>query len=1184
MQGFKSFPDKTRINFDSGITAVVGPNGSGKSNISDAVRWVLGEMSLKSLRGSKMEDVIFSGSDKRAPANYASVSLYLDKDDESAEETVITRKYYRSGESEYYIDKKQVRLKDVYEAFYDTGIGREGYSVIGQGKISEVLSKKGDERRSIFEEAAGISKYRYKKLESERKLAATEANLLRISDIMNEVGSRLAPLEKEAENAKKYLTLSEEKKGLEITLWLDKIDEVRAELAKSEELFAAAERGLAESNDKIAQIEAEAQQAYSSGNEIGAKISEIEREIAAIGLKISECEGKKAIKENDIAHYEKLIVDSNNEIESSKARKQELEEGAESTQVLLEAAKTALEEAKKAFAEIEKQHAEKRELYTKAIIEKNEAQRKYNAALEERNRLSVEYASIKANLENARKNADSSAEQISGFEERINAISEKREALKKELDTANAALATAENERDTAIEEHKAAQEELDKAKEANSEMLLEIASVRQQRENLLRMEELLEGYSDSVKNVIKAAKDGKIISKNKKAVLHGTVSSVLNTDEKYVVALETALAAAVQFIIVDDEDDAKSCIRYLKETGGGRATFLPITSVRGTEAKTEHIKDLSGFIGVGHKLCKYDERYTNIFTKLLGETIVATDIDSASVIARKCDYRLRIVTLDGQVIHQGGSYTGGSSAKRVGILTRSVDIERLTGVLDEKLAKYNEALNVSDKLKEALDEKTDILEGYELRLSLAKSKRDSVASACNIESVRLEEEKQRYRRFADDSGGIVKELHLLTERSKTAEEDMRSADKAAAELSELLAMASKDAELAEKEAAAVYEALNNSKISVMEKENELLRISEKQRTVSDRCKALEVRIRECRLSTENAENQITAKCTEIAAFDKESEALEVERRKLHSVIEQLLTGKEANEKKTEELRTALKDAQNSKDEAFKYFTTLESRKGVLTGEYENVTARLWDEYELTYSAASAFRLPPESMKKASSRLNQLKNQIRAMGNINVNAVEEYAETKERYDFYKKQTDDLNDTRKKLDDAIEKLEATMKNTFLQTFEQINTAFGEVFAELFGGGSAKCVLEDESAPLTCGIEINLRLPGKKIVNISLLSGGEQSFAAVALYLALQRINPAPFCIFDEIESALDEVNVNRLAQYLHNHSDATQYIMITHRRGTMEHADIIYGVTMKEKGVSDYIKLDIRAVEQNSYIN
>ena len=1180
MQGFKSFPDKTRINFDKGITAVIGPNGSGKSNISDAVRWVLGEMSMKSLRGSKMEDVIFSGSDKRTSANYTYVSLYLDPEDGSDEETVVTRKYYRSGESEYYLNKKQVRLKDVYEAFYDTGIGREGYSVIGQGKIAEVLSQKGDERRSIFEEAAGISKFRYKKIEAERKLAATEANLLRIADLVGEIGSRLGPLEKEAENAKKYLTLSEEKKGLEISLWLDKIDKVREELNRSEELIAGASQALTAADEKITSIESGADSLYIHGNEIGKQISETEKQISEIGLKISAADGKMALKANDITHFEKLISDSQREKENSINEKERLEESIGAAEVACLNAESLLEETKTAFVEFEAGYREKRTVYTQKTIARNDLQRAYTVALEKRTKVSTAFASVKANLENATRNAATSADEISGFESRIAEISNKFEKLKSELSLAKSVLSEAEEAHKAASVEVDNAAKELSKIKEDNNELALNIASLKQQKENLMRMEALLEGYSDSVKNVINAAKEGKILCKHKNAVLHGTVSSVLNTDEKYVVALETALATAVQYIIVDDEDDAKACIRYLKETAGGRASFLPISTVKGLKADVTNIKDLDGYIGIGCDLCKYHAKYKDIFTKLLGETIVASDIDSAAIIARACGYRLRIVTLDGQVIHQGGSFTGGSSAKRVGILTRSIDIERLGNIIETKENEYKAAMQMQQEYQDKLDELVSGVESLAVRVTVAKSKRDSFSNAASVESMRLEEEKRRYKHFTDSSDGITKELLLLTAEAETKQTELTVAEAEAEKLSQQLAISVREAENAEKEANAFSEELNKLRLQVMEKENALVRLKEKRNSISERCKNIGIRIKECELSAQNAQAQIVRFKEEIFAIEAEETKYNDEKLALQKVIENLIAGREDNEKKANELRQRLKDAQAEKEEAFRYYTTLESRRSLLTGEYEEVSTKLWDEYELTYSTAVQYRLPEENMKKAPSRLNSLKNQIRAMGNINVNAVEEYKETKERYDFYTAQTDDLNKTRRSLDNAIEKLENNMRSAFKQTFVQINTAFGEVFAELFGGGAAKCVLEDEDNPLTCGIDIIIRPPGKSIKNINLLSGGEQSFAAVALYLALQRINPAPFCIFDEIESALDEVNVARLAGYIKNHSEATQFIMITHRRGTMENADVVYGITMKEKGVSDYIKLDIRALEQN----
>jgi len=1180
MQGFKSFPDKTHIYFDKGITAVVGPNGSGKSNISDAVRWVLGEMSLKSLRGSKMEDVIFAGSDKRTAGNCATVSLYLDKDDGSGEEIIVTRKYYRNGESEYYLDKKQVRLKDVYEAFYDTGIGREGYSVIGQGKIAEVLSQKGDERRSIFEETAGISKFRHKKQESERKLAAVEDNLSRAQDIMLEVGSRLAPLEKEAENAKKYLALSEEKKGLEISLWLDKIDAIRAELAQSEETIAGAAQSLAVAEAKIKELESKSDDLYQSGNEMGKEISLAEREISDIGLKISEAEGKKALKINDIAHFEQLITDSKAEAANATAEKCRLEESVEAIDGEINTAAAEVEKAKTAYEAQGKAYADHRNDYNTKASERSKLQDAYTASLEKRSALLAEHAALKANLENLRRTAETGAEEISGFENRIALLQSKLDKLSTELELANKSLKEAEDKYTALHGAFNETEKQLEAKKAEGVEISLAVASFKQQKENLLRMEALLEGYSDSVKNVISAAKEGKIKHGGKNAVLHGTVSSVLSTEEKYVVALETALGAAVQHVIVDNEEDAKACIRYLKETGGGRASFLPISTVKGPRGNDSVIKNCKGYIGIGSDLCKYDLKYKDIFTKLLGETVVASDIDSATVIARECGFRLRIVTLDGQVIHQGGSFTGGSAAKRVGILTRSIDIERLTGLIAKKEKALSKNQSEQDELQKRMDSQRSDCDSVEMTVSLLKSKRDSLYNTANMEKVRLEDEQSRYKQFADTNSDIAKRLAALTAKTETASVKLTEAEAEASRLSGALAASVRAAEAAERSSTGAYDELGKARLLVVEKENALARTKEKRLTVTERCRSMERRVTECNLSVENSAKQISQRSLEIEAIDGEIVEYEKQKAAKQESISKLIAGKEENDKQSVDIRQAIREASSAKEEAFRYHTSLQARNTNLAAEYEEYSNKLWDEYELTYSGALQFRLPEEGMKKASTRLNSLKSQIRSMGSINVNAVEEYKETKARYDHYSTQINDLNASRKSLDEAIAKLEVNMKNAFLDTFEQINVAFGEVFGELFGGGTAKCVLEDEANPLTSGIDIIIRPLGKSVKNINLLSGGEQSFAAVALYLALQRINPAPFCIFDEIESALDDVNVSRLANYLKNNINDTQYIMITHRRGTMEKADVIYGITMKEKGVSDYIKLDINALEEN----
>lgn len=1182
MQGFKSFPEKTRIGFENGVTAIIGPNGSGKSNVSDAVRWVLGEMSLKSLRGSKMEDVIFNGTSKRSQANYASVSIFLDAEnaDDPTDETVVTRKYYRSGESEYYLNKKQVRLKDIYEAFYDTGIGREGYSVIGQGKIAEVLSQKGDERRSIFEEAAGISKFRYKKAEAERKLSATEDNLTRINDILSEIGTRLAPLEKEAEDAKRFLALSEEKKGLEVTLWLEKIETLREELSKSEELFAGAKLGLESGEEKIKATEKEIDEALSRNYEIGRKLSEAERRISELELKYSEEDGKRAIKENDIAHFQSLIAECAAEIASCENERSGIEESLALAKEAEAAAEGVLEAAKKDYSDKECSHSEKRADYTKKSLERNDLQRRYSAVLEERSELSVAFAEAKANLVNAKRNAESSKEQIERYEKRIAEIKESIALVEGRLSEAQKLFDAKENAKKSAEEELAVAESALEALKSEGTELSLAIASFTQQKENLERMERLFEGYSDSVKNVIEAAKDGKIKKSGGNATVYGTVSSRISTDEEYVVALETALGAAVQFIIVEDENDAKACINYLKDTKGGRASFFPVSTVKGGRADVREIKGLDGYVGIADELCKFDSKFEGVFSKLLGDTVVARDLDSATALARRIGFRYKIVSLDGQTVHAGGSFTGGSSGKRVGILTRSVDIERLGKKIEkfEGLAKAKQ--EQIDKQTLVIEEKNAAIGELFTELSLAKSKLDSLLNEKTLESVRLEEELERFKSFSGSNDGLMKELSALSIKAEETEAKLAVAEAESDKLSKALFELGAVVEKAEREAAKAFEALNTSRLEVMSKENELARAGDKSRSVRERGSELEIRLRECALSKTNAENNIEARKKEIAEIEANKLAIDKQKADVRSAMNELLSGREENEKLSFSLRSKLKEVQAEKDEAFKYFTGLESRNELINSEYANVTSKLWDEYELTYSTAEPFRLPKEAMKKAPSRLASLKSKIRSMGNINVNAVEEYRETKERFDFLSAQTEDLNKTRRSLDSAIAKLEETMKATFMESFNAINEAFEDVFVELFGGGSAKCALADPENPLTCGIDITIRPPGKSVKSISLLSGGEQSFAAVALYLALQRINPAPFCIFDEIESALDEINVVKLAGYIKNHSDSTQYILITHRRGTMECADVIYGITMREKGVSDHIKLDINSIEKN----
>lgn len=1211
MQGFKSFPDKTKITFDSGVTAIIGPNGSGKSNISDAIRWVLGEMSLKSLRGSKMEDVIFNGTATRPPSNYCYVSICFDTEEEynkyhsetdgepssetedgqkkAAEtkfrlsdnkETIITRKYYRTGESEYYINKTQVRLKDIYELFFDTGIGREGYSVIGQGKIAEVLSQKGDERRSIFEEAAGISKFRYKKNEAERKLKETEQNLVRVNDILNEVESRIGPLEKEAENAKQYLILSEEKKGLEITLWLDKIDEIRKELEKSAVEFSAAKYELEQCEEKVASLEASLDSAINENYEISREISETERKKSEASQKSSGIEGKKAVLQNDILHYKRTLE------ENEQARKA-AEADITSTSELLEQAvkdgeqiRQELEKASRKTEEIQAEYDKVHTDYTALQKQLEEANAAYSALFEKNAGVMSTGAKIDVSLELALRSKEDAETEITTSQNRIAELQNQLATAAEEEQKAKSAYEQSQNLR--AETERKIAElrQKNEKLKEEITAKRLAVAADEQKREHLTRLEQLFEGYSDSVRTVISQAKAGRIKANGKPIGLHGTVSSILSTEGEYVVALETALGAAVQFIVVENEQDAKAAIEYLKENKAGRATFLPLTTVKGRKCDVSEVKNIPGYIGVASELAKFDEKYEGIVDDLLGRTIVATNMDAAIKIAAKTGYKIKIVTCDGQVINAGGSFTGGSAAKKVGLLTRSVDIERLSEEIKKKNASLLETERLSYNLQKQIAEAEEQTTQFELDIREKRAALDDAAAVKHTLSVRVEEEKKRLDALVLSVGESEKKLKELKKQKEDYLASVKEDAERLAAFREQLNALKEQAEAKRREEESVYEKLTAARIALLEKKAFADKQSEQVRQLTERIESGKRRLTELQAADEKARNEIFECEKQIALLDGEMNSAAEEISGYDAKMQALLAKREKIEKETNDIRAAVKQAQTEKEEAFRRYTAMEARQTKLNADYDDITAKLWDEYELTYSSAQPYRLPPEKMQKAPSRLASLKNKIRAMGSINVNAVEEYRQEKERYDFLKAQVDDLNKTRRSLDSAIAKLNTEMRETFLTCFAKINKAFGDVFVELFGGGSARIELTDPEHPLECGIDIIIKPPGKSVKSISLLSGGEQSFSAIALYLALQKINPAPFCIFDEIESALDEINVAKFAEYIKNNSDKTQYILITHRRGTMEVADTLYGVTMREKGISDYIKLNIAKIEEH----
>ena len=1200
MQGFKSFPDKKRISFDSGVTAIIGPNGSGKSNISDAIRWVLGEMSAKSLRGSRMEDVIFNGTATRAAASCASVSLCIDTEEEynranhitieadenteeaakggyrlsDSDEVTVTRKLYRSGESEYYINKKQVRLKDIYELFYDTGIGREGYSVIGQGKIAEVLSQKDDERRSIFEEAASISKIRYKKLEAERKLRDTESNLVRVNDILSEISSRIGPLAKEAENAKQYLVLSEEKKGIEITLWLDRLDYLRARRVECENDLAAAKLSFEIAEREVIACDEATDRILNESYEFSRLMSEIEREKTEAVHKKGEAEGRKAVCANDIAHAEEAASDARLAINAAASEK----EAAAATTALCAQAK---EEASVAVSKAESDTAEAEAAYEKARGEYALAEKESvnsGAFLEllsaDKSALAAREAGCRASLEAEKRTASENADRLTAANERVKALKAEIEKVQTELDATLKLINETENKIISLDYERASLLQKLRKTEESITEEKIALSGEEQKKEQLTRLENLLEGYSESVKRVINDCTSGVIKNNGEKIGLYGTVSNIISSESEYVVALETALAASVQFIVVDKESDAKACIRYLKENKLGRATFLPLQSVTGKRSDVDAIKDMNGFIGIASDLAKYDKKFEGVVNDLLGRTVIAENLELASAIARKSGYRIKIVTLDGQIINAGGSYTGGSSAVKVGVFTRAMDIERLGESIKARKKTIDKLIAERESITAESAGADEKLEAMRLSLADANTAKASQSAIKESLAVRIDEENGRIESLSL-GGEILAKLELeLTEL--TAESEKLAAAINEATLARDGARAS--AELLKKNEEAAFERVNSAKMALFAAKN-AQSVAEERLSVSLRRETeLNARITIGSASVERAEETIKAR-------KAETELLDIECRECDTVIsgceerlKQIARSREEKEKQLNEMRAKQKTVASAKEEAFRNLANTEMKFNSVNTEFDTVTSKLWDEYELTYSDAERFRLPKEQMDKGASRLASLKAKIRAMGVINVNAVEEYRVTKERYDFLTAQTEDLNKTRASLDRTIAKLASGMKETFLECFERINTEFNAVFTELFGGGSARAELTDPMLPLECGIDIVLKVPGKSVRSISLLSGGEQSFAAISLYLALQRVNPSPFCVFDEIESALDDVNIVKLASYVRRNSDKTQYILITHRRGTMERADTIYGITMRQKGISDYMKLNMAKLD------
>ena len=1183
LHGFKSFPDKTTINFDDGMTVIVGPNGSGKSNISDAMRWVLGELSSKNIRGTKMEDVIFGGSASRSPMGYAEVSLLIDNTgdgnriDIDYDEVEVTRRYYRSGESEYMINRRPARLKDIHEMFMNTGVGKTGYSIVSQGKAAEIISQKSDERRNIFEEAAGISKYRYKKNEAERKLASTNDNLVRLNDIKYELEGRIGPLEKEAEKAKRYLEFYDKKKNADISLWLYDTKELREKLTKAENDYVISGKELEIADETIQSLENQNERLFEASQENKIKTEKNSNELQSANDKRYGFESNLKVLNNDIEHIKQLKLQAENELALRKEEK-------DNTEKNLEEAKSKLEELKKALTLSEEERTSADEMLEKGLLELVELENKLEQA-EAIIKLKEDEVVAKqlelSSLSGSRKSEDERCEALKGEIEQLKeAMALLKERAQKTEKTVLGYKQKSDEAKQSADEAENAIQALEAQTKELNDKLnslYIDMASKKQRAEALTRMEEHFEGYANSVRFVMNESAKGTL------GGVYGPVSKLINVNRKYTVAIETALGGNLQNIVVKDEDSAKKAIALLKERNAGRATFYPLTSIQvqklNVDIKT--ISSMKGYIGVASELTECDDKFRIVSEFLLGRTVVFDTIDNASVAAKQLNYKVRLVTLDGQLINAGGSYTGGSSKKDSGMLTRVSEIEKLKKEC-EKLNEDAEAVSAEieglNKDKEALIKKRDSLLGnasllnsllnaentqYEVLKSQLSADEKNLSELCS-ELDRLERADDFYREKKQKIDEELKEINALIEAGRNEQNAIK--DEIAAKNTEIEALRERNSNsvirLTEDR-----KDMENLQKNVESTEALLVSLIERISLGNSELEALEAKKNLAETKIKTTEEALAEVLNNISVLEKEKGDYSEKN--------------DEYEKRINDLRVKIKEKTNDRELVFRAYTKLEGLCQQLKNDLDKSSERIWEEYELTYSAAAELQLPEvtnENRGEISKQLAEYKGKLKGLGHVNVSAIDEYKEVKERYDFMHTQITDLENAEKQLSDIIVKLEAEMREKFSQTMKDVNMHFKTVFRELFGGGTAELILTNPDDVLTSGIDINVAPPGKIIKNLVSLSGGEQAFVAIALFFAILKVNPTPFCIFDEIESALDEVNVVRFAEYARKYSDATQFIMITHRRGTMESADTLYGVTMYEKGISKVLAVNVRDIE------
>lgn len=1170
MQGFKSFPDKTVLNFGKGITAVVGPNGSGKSNISDAVRWVLGETSTKSLRGSKMEDVIFGGTSTRRALGFAQVQLTLDNSDgtlkDKGETVTVSRRYFRSGESEYKIDGENVRRRDIHELFMDTGLGSDGYSMVGQGKIDSIISQKNEDRRELFEEAAGISLFRHKRTDASRRLDQAQENLVRLLDILGELESRVEPLKKQSEKAHKFIALSDEKKTLEIGVWVNKINRFTNDLREQEHKIDAAKASYDICEKELNAIEKEIEEIAEKTAAINVFIEQVRADSKKYEEEALRKDGETSVLEATLAHNNETIERLKSDIGT-----------ADSTGASIE---LQIEEKNQFVADSEKKIEEKKQELKSvtdemnALISSNEAFSKLTVELNQK------ITSLTLTLSDCRvkcSQAVSSSEEIRSRQSTVDeAVSqcerdiEQTLAGEKESNNILDGLQDRIDENNNALSGYTLKlnnkNDKAQKIKDRLDRTLSDLAQKQSRAKMLLDLEKNMDGFSGAVKAVMKQA--------NSKALsgIHGPLSQLITVDKEYSVAVEVALGAAMQNIVTSNEADAKRAIYYLKNNHLGRATFLPVSAIKPRSLDERDLDDNLGFVAVAQDLVDCKNEYKNIISNLLGRVVIVEDMDCAIGISKRYSNRFKIVTLDGQVINPGGSMTGGSQSKGAGILSRGNQIDELNA---QAAQLEKEAEGLKAEYKTAVEEANyaaSQLQGAQADLQQAKEELIRAQGDHKLLEEKLDTLRERKRALEDEKQNAAARIAEFENMQKDAQKDIDSIEEQISHAEARLEKAAGNAkEIDEKreQYRQKSEEINLALVTLV-KDAESARLSveeleQRKSSQSDRVKSIEEEIR-------TIEEKNTALIASVEDIRKQAQSLRDQARQCEDNVQSQINDRNGLEKRTAELRNGEKQKNQDREKLSGELVRLDERKLAMQKEYDELNDMLFEQYELTRHEAEALNIVIEDMTQAKKRLHEIKVAIKSLGSINVGAIEEYKEVSERYNFLKEQIDDVEKSKSELLKIIEDLTASMSEKFLAQFNKINEQFKISFADFFGGGNGELILEEPDNCLESPIEIKIQPPGKSVQNINLFSGGEKSLAAMALLFSVLKVQPAPFCIYDEVEAALDDVNVERFAKYMRTMTDKTQFISITHRRGTMEEADVLYGVTMQEKGVSKLIEL------------